>query len=108
MKKEKMITRTFVRTHFEMMCVNTTTCEVTVTDEIMDAVFKSDNDLLKHCQLVFNTDDTSVVKCTIKSTEDILIGMTESEFLRYGQVLPPRPLSQQKKSKDEGEVNEKK
>lgn len=98
MKKRKMITRTFTRTNFEMMIVNTTTCEVTVTEEIMDAVFKSDLDLLKHCQSIYNSEETTVVKCTITSTEDILIGLSESDFLRYGTVLPPRPLSQQKKA----------
>nr|DAJ86906.1 MAG TPA: hypothetical protein [Caudoviricetes sp.] len=97
MKKEKMVTRTFTRTHFEMMSVNTTTCDVTVTDEIMDAVFKSDADLLKHCQSIYNNEDTSIVKCTITSTEDILVGISESDFLRYGTILPPRPVSQQKK-----------
>lgn len=103
MKKEKMITRTFTRTHFEMMTVNTTTCEVSITEEIMDVVFKSDADLLKHCQSIYNNDENSVVKCTITSTEDVLIGLSESDFLKYGTVLPPRPLSQQKKA---GELNE--
>lgn len=97
MKKEKMITRTFTRTHFEMMTVNTTTCEVSVTDEIMDAVFKTDADLLKHCQSIYNNEETTVVKCSITTTEDVLIGLSESDFLKYGTVLPPRPVSQQKK-----------
>lgn len=97
MKKEKMITRTFTRTHFDMMSVNTTTCEVSVTDEIMDSVFKTDNDLLKHCQSIYNSEETTVVKCTITNTEDVLIGLSESDFLKYGTILPPRPLSQQKK-----------
>lgn len=97
MKKEKMITRTFTRTHFEMMSVNTITCEVSVTDEIMDTIFKSDTDLLKHCKTIYDTDENTVVKATIVSTEDVLIGMKESDFLKYGIVLPPRPLSQQKK-----------
>ena len=92
-----MITRTFTRTHFEMMTVNLITCEVGITDEIMDAVFKTDSDLLKHCQSIYNNKETTVVKCTIVKTEDILIGLSESDFLKYGTVLPPRPLSQQKK-----------
>lgn len=103
MKKEKMITRTFTRTHFEMMSVNTSTCEVGITDEIMDAVFKTDADLLKHCQTIYNSNEITVVKCTIRSTEDVLIGLSESDFLKYGTVLPPRPLSQQKKV---GRINE--
>lgn len=97
MKKEKMITRTFTRTHFEMMTVNLTNCEVRVSDETMDAVFKTDADLLKHCQSIYNTIENIVVKCTITSTEDILIGLSESDFLKYGTILPPRPFSQQKK-----------
>ena len=105
MKKEKMVTRTFTRTHFEMTSVNATTCEVIVTDEIMDASFKTAAELLKHCRSIYNDENNLIIKCTITFTENILIGLSESDFLKYGTVLPPRPISHQNKGERTNEVS---
>lgn len=96
MKKEKMITRTFTRTNLEVMQVNTSTCEVAVKGITLDFEFKSEDDALKHCKSLYENSDIKVVKVEITTTEDVLIGMTLSDFYKYGQVLPPRPASQQK------------
>lgn len=92
--KEKMITRTFPRTNFDMMQVDTTTCEVRVTEETLDTNFKTEEDLLKRCKKLFEDETLKIVKVQITSTEEILIGMSLSDFYKYGKILPPRLESQ--------------
>lgn len=90
MKKEKMVTRTVTKTNCEIMCMDITNAQVIVKDFTIGGKFDSENELLKTCQKLFDTDVFKLVKVTDYSEEEVLLGMPESKFIEYAEVLPPR------------------
>ena len=90
MRKEKMITRTVVKTNCEIMCMDITNAEVVVKDFTIGGKFDNEKDLLKTCQKLFDTDTFKLVKVTDYLEEEVLLGMPESKFIEYAEVLSPR------------------
>ena len=82
-----MVTRTIMVNLVKVMCVNVPTAEVvTNTYEIIG---KADN-ILDAVKALAETDEFKVVSVLETETIEKLYGMTESEFVKYGRVLPPR------------------
>ena len=90
MRKEKMITRTVTKINCEIMCMDITNAQVIVKDFTIGGKFDSENELLKTCQKLFDTDTFKLVKVTDYSEEEVLLGMPESKFIELADVLPPR------------------
>ena len=90
MKKEKMITRTVTKTTCEIMCMDIENAQVIVKDFTIGGKFDSENELLKTCQNLFDTDTFKLVKVSEYSEEEVLLGMPESKFIELAEVLPPR------------------
>ena len=90
MKKEKMITRTVTKTTCEIMCMDIENAQVIVKDFTIGGKFDSENELLKECQKLFDTDTFKLVKVSEYSEEEVLLGMPESKFIELADVLPPR------------------
>ena len=90
MKREKMVTRTVVKTNCVIMCMDITNAQVVVKDFTIGGKFDNENDLLKMCQKLFDTDTFKLVKLSDFSEEEVLLGMPESKFIEYAEVLPPR------------------
>lgn len=90
MRKEKMVTRTVVKTNCEVMCMDTTNAEVVVKDFTIGGKFDGEKDLLKTCQKLFDTDTFKLVKVSEYSEDEVLLGMPESKFIELAEVLPPR------------------
>lgn len=87
--RERMITRTVTQTTAKVMCLNVTTAEVTINDYTIGGKY-TDSDLIKKCKKLFETDDFKLVHIESSKVEEILLGMTEEDFIRYATVLPPR------------------
>ena len=90
MRKEKMVTRTVTKTNCEIMCMDIINAQVIVKDFTIGGKFDNENDLLKACQKLFDTDTFKLVKVSEFSEEEVLLGMPESKFIEYAEVLPPR------------------
>lgn len=88
--KEKMVTRTVAKTNCEIMCMDITNAQVVVKDFTIGGKFDSENELLKVCQKLFDTDTFKLVKVSEYSEEEVLLGMPESKFIELAEVLPPR------------------
>lgn len=86
---ERMVTRTVTQTTAKVMCLNVTTAEVTINEYTIGGTY-TDSDLLKKCKKLFETDEFKVVDIESSKVEEILMGMTEEDFIRYATVLPPR------------------
>ena len=93
----KMVTRTIEQTNAEVMCVDTNTAQVTINSYTIGGSY-TDDDLLKKLKKLFEEDGLVLVKIESQHTEQLLLGMTEEDFIRYATVLPPRG------SKKESEV----
>lgn len=90
MRKEKMVTRTVTKTNCEIMCMDITNAQVIVKDFTICGKFDTENELLKRCQKLFDTDTFKLVKISDYSEEEVLLGMPESKFIELAEVLPPR------------------
>lgn len=87
--RERMVTRTVTQTMVKVMCLNVTTAEVTINDYTIGGTY-TEVDLLKKCKKLFETDEFKLVHIETSKVEEILLGMTEEDFIRYATVLPPR------------------
>lgn len=93
MRKEKMVTRTVTKTNCEIMCLNIDSAEVIVKNFTVSGKYDNENDLLKTCQELFETDNFKLVHVSGFS-EEVLLGMPESKFIELADVLPPRKIAQ--------------
>lgn len=91
MKRQRMITRTVTQTTAKVMCLNVTTAEVTINEYTIGGTY-TDSDLLKKCKKLFETDEFKVVHIESSKVDEILLGMSEEDFIRYATVLPPRKV----------------
>ena len=89
MRKERMITRTITQTTVQFMCIDITTAEVSIVDTKIGGIY-TNAELLKTLKKLYETDVFKVVNIESQSTEELLLGMTESDFIKYATVLPPR------------------
>ena len=94
MRKEKMVTRTVTKTNCEIMCVNVDSAEVIVKNFTVSGKYDNENDLLKTCQNLFESDNFKLVHISEFSEEEVLLGMPESKFSELAEVLPPRKIAQ--------------
>ena len=101
--KESMVTRTIITTEVTCLCLNTETAEPFNTKVTVPRTYKDNESLLKAVKKVAEhvgvTDPAGntyygepiVVAKVVDFTEvETLYGMTESDFLAYAKVLPPR------------------
>ena len=87
--KEKMITRTIKTSFVKVMCVRVSTASVTTDDFKLVGAYNTE-DALQVIKERFETDDYKPSAVMSITTEEHLLGMTESDFVKYAQVLPPR------------------
>ena len=90
MRKEKMVTRTVTKTNCEIMCVNVESAQVIVKNFTVSGKYDNENDLLKTCQNLFESDNLKLVHISEFYEEEVLLGMPESKFIELAEVLPPR------------------
>lgn len=89
MARRRMVTRTINQTTAEVMTLDVLTAEVrTISYKI--GGLHTDEELLKKLQKLYQTDTFKLVHVDSQTTEEILLGMDEEEFIRLAKVLPPR------------------
>ena len=89
MARERMVTRTVTQTIAKVMCLDVTTAEVSINEYTIGGTYK-ETDMLKKFKKLFETDEFKLVNIESSKVEEILLGMTEEDFIRYATVLPPR------------------
>lgn len=94
MANVKMVTRTIEQTEAEVMCVDTNTAQVTINSYTIGGAY-TDDDLLKKLKKLFELDGIVLVKIESQRTDQLLLGMTEEDFIRYAKVLPPRQIKKE-------------
>ena len=88
MAKERMVTRTIEVTTYSVMTLNIETAEPRVIDYKITGTVNADP--LKHLKKLYETDTLKLVTITGEAHETALYGMTEQDFIRLAEVLPPR------------------
>lgn len=90
MAREKMITRTIMETTARIMCLDVKSAEVSINDYKIGGEWSNENSLLEKLQSIYNTDTFKLVHIESVTKEEVLLGMTVEDFMRYAKVLPPR------------------
>lgn len=89
MARQRMVTRTIEQTTATIMCLDVTTAEVQVRDFTIGGNFDAET-LLKKFKAIYETDTYKLVHIERVHMDELLLGMTEDDFIRYAKVLPPR------------------
>lgn len=92
MARVRMITRTIEQTTAEVMTLDVTTAEVRIKEYPIGGRY-TDEELLKKLQKLFQTDTLKLVHIESQKCDEVLLGMTEEDFIKYAKVLPPRTVT---------------
>ena len=91
MAREKMITRTIVETTARIMCLDVKSAEVSINEFKIGGEWSAKpSKLLERLQELYNTTTFKLVNIEDISEEEVLLGMSVEDFMRYAKVLPPR------------------
>ena len=86
MRKEKMITCAVTQTTAQVMAIDVTNSEVSIFEAKIGGTY-TDTDLLKKLKEIYETDTYKLVHIESNTHEEILLGMTESQFFKYATVV---------------------
>lgn len=89
MTRKRMITRTINQTTAKVMTLNVTMAEVQILTYVIGGQY-TDDELLKKLQCLFQTDELKLVHIESQVCNELLVGMSEEDFIRYAEVLPSR------------------
>ena len=89
MARQRMVTRTVEVNKYSVMTLNTETAEVRVIDYAMGALDKN-ADAMKILKKAYETDTLKLCAITEHTSETLLYGMPEEEFIAKAKILPPR------------------
>lgn len=89
MARQRMITRTIEQTTAEVMTLNITSATVETKTYEIGGNFTNE-ELLKSLKKLFETETFKLVHVVSQETKELLLGMSEDDFIRYATVLPPR------------------
>lgn len=90
MARERMVTRTITSKTYNVMCVDTETCEVSFTPFTTSEDFSDIEKALKFLRKKYENNTRKLVKIEHVETTEQLYGMSEVEFMQYAKLLPPR------------------
>lgn len=89
MARKRMITRTITQTTAQVMTLNVTTAEVQIKSYDIGGQY-TDEELLPKLKKIFETDTLKLVHIEAQDCKELLLGMSEEDFIRLAEVLPPR------------------
>lgn len=87
---ERMVTRTVELTVAEVMTLDTTTAKVETIAYEIGGGLTDEKAVLKAVKKLHETDTFKCVAVQNITTKEILYGMSEIEFIKHANILPPR------------------
>ena len=95
MARVPMVTRTIPTTKVHMFCVNTEDRSTFEQDFVLPRTYKDEQKMMKALEKALDGEPVKPVQILAYEVQETLYGMTEAEFVLYGQVLPPREKKEQ-------------
>lgn len=90
MARERQVTRTIEYTVATTMCLNTDKAEVTTDKLTLTGTFDNEADIMKALLKTYATDSYKPVKILEIGVSEVLMGMSELDFIKYAHIIPPR------------------
>lgn len=99
------VTRTITTTRATVMCLDIEKGEPTNAEIVLPRTYKDDKAIIKATEKVLESENVKPVHVVASVVEETLYGMTEAEFIKHAEVLPPRGCSvEQGDGKEESET----
>lgn len=89
MARQRMVTRTVEVNKFSVMTLNIESAEVRTIDYTLGALDKN-ADVMKILKKAYETDTLKLCAITEHTSETLLYGMTEEDFIANAKILPAR------------------
>ena len=106
MARIPMVTRTIVTTKANILCLDIERGEPFNEVVTLPRTYKDDKALMKQVSKVIDNDKQKAVHVVDKEEVETLYGMTEQEFIKLANVLPPRGASTTAEQEEETEDEE--
>ena len=90
MARQRMVTRTVNVTTCEVMGLTISQAAVSTIKVQLIGVYADKDTALKAIKKLYETDDYKPTAIISVSTEEILYGMPEEEFIKMATIMPPR------------------
>lgn len=91
MARQPQVTRTIITTKVNVLVVNTAERTTKEAEFILPRTYKDEKALLKALDKCATLGENERIVSVISTDEvETLYGMTESDFIKYATVLPPR------------------
>ena len=91
--RKRMVTRTVTTTEVELLCLNILTAEPFNETAVIPGTYTSNEKILKVLRPVLDTKETKIVSVSRAEIKHTLYGMSESDFIKLAEVMPPRKKS---------------
>lgn len=95
MARVPQVTRTIPTTIVHLLCVNTEDRSTFEQDITLPRTYKDEQKMMKAVEKVLDGEPIKAVSILGSDVKETLYGMTETEFIQYAQVLPPREKKEQ-------------
>ena len=90
MARQRMVTRTVNVTTCEVMGLTISQAAVSTIKVQLNGTYADKDAALKAVKKLYETEDYKPTAIISMSTEEILYGMTEEQFIKMARIMPPR------------------
>lgn len=88
--RKPMVTRTIISTKATVLCLNVETAEPCNKEFVLPRTYKDEKKILKAIEAMNDDENLKAVHVVKVETLEELYGMTEEEFIKNAEILPPR------------------
>ena len=95
MARVPSVTRTIQTTRANVLCIDLSTEQPFTQSVILPRTYKDERSMLKKIKPMLENETVMVVHVQNFTVESTLYGMTEEEFIKAAEILPPRKANEE-------------
>ena len=95
MARVPSVTRTIQTTKANVLCIDLSTEQPFTQSVILPRTYKDERSMLKKIKPILENETVKVVHVQNFTVESTLYGMTEEEFIKAAEILPPRKANEE-------------
>lgn len=95
MARVPSVTRTIQTTKANVLCIDLSTEQPFTQSVIIPRTYKDERSMLKKIKPMLENENVKVVHVQNFTVESTLYGMTEEEFIKAAEILPPRKTNEE-------------
>ena len=95
MARVPSVTRTIQTTKANVLCIDLSTEQPFTQSVILPRTYKDERSMLKKIKPMLENETVKVVHVQNFTVESTLYGMTEEEFIKAAEIMPPRKTNEE-------------